>query len=164
MFLLRQSIANRLDPVGEDADEFVRRQQRLDTRPDAGQKRLKCGSSEGRKDSGRLTWRESRATTGRTAAASGRSHRTDSPSRNGSHFEMMLEQACGIRQARQHVVARERGIARQHVVDAVAGGKKLQHGAGCDARAFDDRPAVADVRIDDDLLHVTIVASGTSGR
>jgi len=77
---------------------------------------------------------------------------------------MVLEQARGIGQAGEHVLAREGWVAREDVVNAVAGGEEFEHGAGGDARAFDDRLAVTDVGIDDDLPHVSSIANGNSGR
>lgn len=84
------------------------------------------------------------------------------PSRDGSHLEMVLEHARGIGQAGEHIVARERWITREHVLNAVARGKEFEHGARGDARTLDDRLAIADIRIDDDLPHVTIIAIGKS--
>jgi hypothetical protein len=65
----------------------------------------------------------------------------------------VLQEPRGIRETREHIVTRERGIVGQHIVDAVTGGEELQHGLHGDARTLDDGLAVTDVGVDDDLPH-----------
>lgn len=71
---------------------------------------------------------------------------------------MMLHQLCRVRQAAQHILAGERRILGQHILNGVAGRQEFKDRLSGDARAFYDGQAVTDVGVHDDLAHAIILA------
>jgi hypothetical protein len=76
----------------------------------------------------------------------------------------MIDRACGVGEAGVDVLAREIGKVRQQFVYADRRGQRVQHVADTHARTVDDRPAAANIPIDDDArAHVRNMRSVGAG-
>ena len=62
-------------------------------------------------------------------------------------FSTNMPRLTALGQARLHIGAREAGIFFKHVLDGIAGGEKFQNRLHRDARAANDGPAIADIRV-----------------